>query len=56
VDLIYDGNIFTPEAQTITLDDKRLSDVWGEKIYRLSLNAQKMLKQGTYTIKIKIKK
>ena len=48
VRLAYDKNSFTPELETIRLEDPRLSNVWGENIYRLSLNANRQQKSGTY--------
>ena len=53
VELLYDKNTFTPSVETVALDDPRLSNVWGKEIYRLSLNAGKMVKSGTYTFTIK---
>lgn len=50
--LQYDAKQFEPTSETITLSDKRLSNVWGEQIYRLSLNAKKMQLSGTYKITI----
>lgn len=46
--LSYDKNIFTPVIETVTLDDPRLSNVWGKEIYRVSLNAKKTTPSGTY--------
>jgi hypothetical protein len=51
--LSYDNNIFTPTIETITLDDARLSNVWGKEIYRVSLNAKKIIPSGTYTYTIR---
>lgn len=50
--LIYDASLFEPTVETITLPDKRLSNVWGEQIYRLSLNAKKTPLSGKYKINI----
>jgi len=50
--LIYDAKQFEPVVEPISLSDKRLSNVWGEQIYRLSLNAKKMQLSGTYKINI----
>jgi hypothetical protein len=52
IQLLYDMKQFEPVVETITLTDKRLSNVWGEQIYRLSLNAKKMQLSGTYKINI----
>ena len=44
----YDASQFTLVFETVSLTDKRLSDVWGTEIYRLSLNARKMQLSGKY--------
>lgn len=46
--LSYDANTFEPSIETIELTDKRLSDVWGNKIYRLSLKTKTTAKSGIY--------
>ena len=53
INLQYDKNTFTPSLETITLDDPRLSNVWGKEIYRLSLTAKKKALSGTYVYTIK---
>ncbi|WP_455641271.1 heparinase II/III family protein [Parabacteroides sp.] len=53
ISLLYDKNSFIPSVETITLDDPRLSDVWGKEIYRLSLTARKQVMSGTYNYTIK---
>lgn len=50
--LLYDKEQFTVSSETISLEDKRLSDVWGSEIYRLSLEAKKMAAEGKYTYTI----
>ena len=50
--LRYDANIFEPAIETIELTDKRLSNVWGDKIYRLSLKAKTTTKAGVYKYEI----
>ena len=52
VRLMYDASLFNAVVETIPLTDKRLSNVWGEEIYRLSLNAQKMELSGKYKFKL----
>lgn len=54
--LLYDKNTFNPSIETITLDDPRLSNVWGDEIYRVSLNAKQLTKQGKYKYTIVKKK
>lgn len=50
--IAYDAAQFEPSVETVTLTDKRLSDVWGNEIYRLSLNAKKQQLSGKYKINI----
>lgn len=52
VRLLYDKNTFTPTLETITLDDTRLSNVWGKEIYRLSLDAKKVTQYGRYNYEL----
>jgi len=44
--------VFDYNIETITLDDTRLSDVWGKQIYRLTFKAKNMVKKGNYTFTI----
>jgi len=53
VKLSYDKNVFKSSVETITLDDPRLSNVWGKEIYRVSLNARQTTLSGSYTYTIK---
>lgn len=50
--LIYDASQFDAEVETVPLPDKRLSNVWGEQVYRLALKAKKMELKGKYTFKL----
>jgi len=52
VRMTYNKSIFTPVVETVRLDDPRLSNVWGEQIYRISLNAKKQTLSGSYTYTI----
>ncbi|MBQ1865554.1 MAG: heparinase II/III family protein, partial [Bacteroidales bacterium] len=51
--LTYDPKSFDYSIETILLDDPRLSDIWGEKVYRVSLTAKKMTKKGNYSFTVK---
>ena len=51
--LQYNKADFTPSVEEVELDDTRLSRVWGEKIYKVSLTAEKNMKKGNYLFKIK---
>ena len=51
--LTYDPRSFDYSIETITLDDPRLSDVWGKEVYRVSLKAKKMTRKGNYSFTIK---
>jgi len=48
----YDAALLKPSVETVPLSDKHLSSVWGNQIYRLSLNAIKMQLNGKYKITI----
>lgn len=50
--MTYHADQFIPDVKVIPLTDMRLSNVWGEQIYRLSLNARKMQLQGKYVFTI----
>jgi len=50
--MTYNDNQFTPDVKVMPLTDKRLSNVWGEQIYRLSLNARQMQLSGKYVFTI----
>lgn len=52
VALLFDKNTFEANIETIQLPDVRLSRVWGEQIYRLTLKAKKKVMKGGYTFKI----
>ncbi|MDH6535592.1 heparinase [Parabacteroides sp. 52] len=53
VSLAYDKNTFIPAVETITLEDPRLSSVWGESLYRISLDTQKTPVSGAYRFVVK---
>lgn len=44
----YDAKIFEAEVETIALQDRKLSDVWGSEVYRISLKATRLQKTGKY--------
>lgn len=52
VELHYPKNSFNVFADTITLDDKRLSNVWGSEVYRVRLVVKKPQLKGKYTYMI----
>lgn len=47
--LTYDSRQFQASIETIRLEDPRLSNVWGDEIYRVSLTARQTVAAGTYT-------
>ena len=51
--LQYDHNTFEVKKDTINLDDKRLSNVWGNRIYRISFTAKEKVLKNHYIFKIK---
>ena len=54
VHLLYDWHVFDVSKETLRLEDKRLSNVWGSEVCRLSLNAKKLTAKGKYKYEIKI--
>lgn len=51
-ELEYDSNEFEVSKDSIQLTDKKLSDVWGTEVYRLSFVAKNKISKGCYTFKI----
>ncbi|MEA4983261.1 MAG: heparinase II/III family protein [Paludibacter sp.] len=52
VAMTYDKNVFDGSLETITLNDPRLSGVWGKEIYRLTLKAKTPQLKGEYIYKV----
>lgn len=50
--LNYDSDLFELKKETVEISDKRLSDVWGNKIYRLSFTSKANNLSGHYSFKI----
>lgn len=50
--LDYDSDLFEIKKETVEISDKRLSDVWGNKIYRLSFTSKANNLTGHYSFKI----
>lgn len=48
----YDAKAFDYQIETVTLDDPRLSNIWGKQVYRLSFTAKSMVKKGNYSFAI----
>jgi Heparinase II/III-like protein. len=46
--MTYDNSVFEPSVEEIALTDPRLSKVWGDKVFRLSLKARKVGLVGEY--------
>ena len=53
VELNYDAKVFEPSVEKVAIDDVRLSRVWGDALYRLTLKALKTTPKGKYKITIK---
>lgn len=50
--LKYNPDLFAVEVEAIPQDDRRLSNVWGENVYRLSFTAKQQVKSGKYRFQI----
>ena len=53
VKISVEGQIVELHYDKSLLTDPRLSNVWGEKIFRLSLTAKKMVEKGRYVFSVK---
>lgn len=53
--LSYDAKELTASCEPVVQEDPRLSNVWGKEIFRISLQAKEMKKQGTYSYSITLK-
>lgn len=51
--LMYDQKTFEVAIEPILLSDPRLSGIWGDQVFRISLNARDMTLKGKYTYIIK---
>lgn len=52
IDLKYDSKLFTADKEIVEMTDKRLANVWGDKLYRISLRASALSKKGVYKYSI----
>ena len=52
-ELSFNPNLFEAKVEPIKLTDKRLSNVWGDTIYRISLTAKKLVTKGSYSYSLK---
>lgn len=50
--LSFDPKMFEPSVDIIEQDDTRLSNVWGERLYRLNLKAKSLGSKGIYKFTI----
>jgi len=50
IQMLFDAKMFDYSIETITLSDIRLSRVWGQQIYRISLTDKNTSKKGSYKI------
>ncbi len=47
--LMYDKDIFSPVVEPVLIDDPRLYNIWGRKIYRVILVARRQTLFGSYS-------
>jgi hypothetical protein len=52
IQLTYDSKRFEPSVESIEQTDPRLSNVWGNTIYRLTLKAKNKLMKDSYRFNI----
>lgn len=51
--MTYDASKLTLQIEPHEVDDRRLSNVWGKQVYRLSFKARKTARKGQYKFTIK---
>lgn len=54
VSMQYNPDLFSVEVEKIAQDDRRLANVWGEAVYRVSLHAKKAALKGKYKYVISV--
>lgn len=54
--LSYDAAAFTPSLETVELSDRKLSNVWGPEVVRLTLRAAKVAAKGRYVCRLRAEK
>lgn len=52
-ELTYNAKQFELAVEPVKLTDRKLSDVWGKQVYRLSFKAKEQVKKGNYSFTIK---
>ncbi len=52
IELSYDSRQFDAVVETVELTDQRLKNVWGDAVYRLSLNAKNKQLKGEYSFSV----
>lgn len=50
--VLYDRDTFRPAVEEIKLEDQRLRDSWGDRIYRILLRADNPQQRATWTTKL----
>jgi hypothetical protein len=48
----YDATLLSPKVEEIRIEDARLKPIWGDRVFRILLVAEKALAQGTITTRI----
>ncbi|WP_158302238.1 heparinase II/III domain-containing protein [Paenibacillus mesophilus] len=49
----YDAGLFTAVVETVALEDKKLRNSWGDRLYRLVLTPARSVQNGSYTIRFR---
>lgn len=54
IQLSYNSKLFKPDVETIKINDAKLSNSWGNTVYRLTLLSTKKQLKGKYIFKIEV--
>lgn len=49
----FDGSQFTVAVETVALEDKKLRNAWGERLYRIVLAPTELRRQGGHTLRFR---
>ncbi len=52
VTIAYDARIFKPSVEEVKIDDERLKNSWGTRLYRILLTADNPPARGSWAIRI----
>lgn len=52
ITILYDARVFTPSVEEVKIEDERLKNSWGERLYRILLTAADPPQRASWSIRI----